>query len=1292
MIICVCSGRKLERYAIEAFPHHIKIEEQGEIIVDKKGDQLLLSCNQYLRCKSHYKSISKHQLIHLEYLLFYLEVTLCFITDYQSYISYQKIIPKAHFIIGTSAQCDIQIIKITKGIKLSITKNNSGWHVKDLSQHNYLYHEGCTLGSISLLRGKIHYLHLVIYFYDNFIMLNLIKESKLEPFQITEYDQEKRVCRSEEAHAIYHTNRSEKRTEVLLEDYKKVLDNQSSDTLNYVPQRIMALGAISVAVLNIVFQYSAGSDWFRYLPSLIFPTTMIFSVLFWPKIHSRLKSKALQLKLTNRNEEYFSYLNVLFNRLLLINQTQRINQAQRYPNRLLFSNIVVENKLFCHCRGHSDFLCIGLGYGDIKSNLLIKVKNVDVYQSHDDVLRNKQYEIQRSLSTINDGIVELNLNLFHFTSFIIQNNLLMTTLKNVAAQCFLLHHYNDVRGCFLVNKSDVESILCFYNLEHIYSMNNSRRFIVTTSNQIASLNDYLLEVLEDCWLLLFVKETVLLESIPKEIVMHKKTRILQFVSYEEKLHTSSEVKVDLRKFNHIVYFEKQEDHTFRSMLNQEDLSSFLAQISFKKQTNYFHHTFGLLCCYNAINLQQLHLEKRWNDNSGLMAVLGVNQQNQRVMLDLSENKDGPHGLIVGSTGSGKSELVLTLILSLAINYSPLDVQFVIVDYKGGSCVHSLTQDNKILPHLVATITNHDENELFRSLYYLKQECYRRQKILIKAAKTSKLTIKNLKEYRKARVHFKELQPLANLILIIDEFAELKKEQPEFLRECISIARIGRSLGVHLILSTQKPSGVIDDQILSNINFRMCLKVQDEQDSIEVIRSNKAAQINESGYFYLISNKKKEYVKAAYVQHYYQEKPFRLEIVDSTLNPSYIYKENSNKHKTELQVLVPCLQKKSLSLGIATNTLWPSLPHSENLCSIKKDKNSMVLGVYDDIKNNTHHVLSYNGINENCLCLSTQNKNSYSFLHIISENININNHRAYLITSNLNWCAKLIPIYDDVIELHDVRKLNRLLKLIDEVYSNCIIVIDDLMGFLEVVEYSPKVMSLLRNNTKKSLSFTALVQSLAGFRFSILNYFNILISLDKMSLSEQYTFFNQSYLYDNQLALFYKNQFYEFALALPSIIKSQKKERNTLWKNASNISDYELIIGQDSDTNEAIVLSNNREVLIFAKYQDSFDLIVDYLVKLKDSRCILDESSQQLNNMKSSTERAQFIKENKACYVTTYASFIQSDFRNCFNLDRVVWIGNGLCHQSIIPCSISLEDDEGVISENGRIRKFRCIKP
>lgn len=261
-----------------------------------------------------------------------------------------------------------------------------------------------------------------------------------------------------------------------------------------------------------------------------------------------------------------------------------------------------------------------------------------------------------------------------------------------------------------------------------------------------------------------------------------------------------------------------------------------------------------------LSVSDLDLEKRWGEAQvykSMAAPLGVRIKNQVVSLDISDKAGahGPHGLVAGTTGSGKSEVLQTYILSIATLYHPYEIGFVIIDFKGGGMANQF----KNLPHLIGTITNIDGREINRSLLSIKAELIKRQEIF------SKSGVNHINDYIKLYKAGKVSIPLPHLIMIVDEFAELKQEYPEFMKELISAARIGRTLGVHLILATQKPAGVVDAQIWSNSKFKLCLKVQTKEDSNEVIKTPLAAEIVEPGraYFQVGNNEIFELFQSAY---------------------------------------------------------------------------------------------------------------------------------------------------------------------------------------------------------------------------------------------------------------------------------------------------------------------------------------------------------------------------------------------------------------------------------------------
>lgn len=209
-------------------------------------------------------------------------------------------------------------------------------------------------------------------------------------------------------------------------------------------------------------------------------------------------------------------------------------------------------------------------------------------------------------------------------------------------------------------------------------------------------------------------------------------------------------------------------------------------------------------------------------------------------------------MIAGSTGSGKSEFIITFILSLAVSYHPYEVQFVLIDYKGGGLAGAFENKDKgiKIPHLIGSITNLDKSEMNRSLVSIKSELERIQVAFNEVReKLGEGTI-DIYKYQRLFREGKVDKPMAHLFIISYEFAELNQQQPEFMEELVSTACIGRSLGVHLILATQKPAGVVNDQIWSNSRFKICLKVQTSEDSIEVLKKDDASKIKETGRFYL----------------------------------------------------------------------------------------------------------------------------------------------------------------------------------------------------------------------------------------------------------------------------------------------------------------------------------------------------------------------------------------------------------------------------------------------------------
>ncbi len=240
---------------------------------------------------------------------------------------------------------------------------------------------------------------------------------------------------------------------------------------------------------------------------------------------------------------------------------------------------------------------------------------------------------------------------------------------------------------------------------------------------------------------------------------------------------------------------------------------------------------GLLALLGLSEPDPNLIRERWREaerRSGLTATLALSEDGP-FRIDLVT--DGPHGLIAGTTGAGKSELLRSLVAALAAAYGPTRANFVLIDYKGGSAFGECAE----LPHTVGMVTDLDEQLGERALISLEAELRYRERVLRdhRAA--------DLREYDRL-VGEGDAAPLPRLLVIIDEFATLAAELPDFVSSLVGIAQRGRSLGVHLLLATQRPSGAVNENIRANANLRVCLRVQTGQDSADVIDSPAAAKI------------------------------------------------------------------------------------------------------------------------------------------------------------------------------------------------------------------------------------------------------------------------------------------------------------------------------------------------------------------------------------------------------------------------------------------------------------------
>ena len=248
--------------------------------------------------------------------------------------------------------------------------------------------------------------------------------------------------------------------------------------------------------------------------------------------------------------------------------------------------------------------------------------------------------------------------------------------------------------------------------------------------------------------------------------------------------------------------------------------------------------------YRVNTPEQLDIAERWKNTKtyqSLSVPIAASAGGGIFEFDIHNMKQGSHGIVAGMTRSGKTEMVQSWLLSLAVNFSPQDVSFVLIDWKGTGMISAFRN----LPHLAGSISNLDVKggSVDRSLASLISEVERRERIIDKYSGNG---VRNINDLSKAFANGQVSEKLTNLMIVIDEFAEFKRAYPDFGKEIDALMMTGSALGISVILMAQKPGGVVSSQSEANIKFRWCLRVANYSDSREMLGKPDAARISNPG--------------------------------------------------------------------------------------------------------------------------------------------------------------------------------------------------------------------------------------------------------------------------------------------------------------------------------------------------------------------------------------------------------------------------------------------------------------
>lgn len=572
-----------------------------------------------------------------------------------------------------------------------------------------------------------------------------------------------------------------------------------------------------------------------------------------------------------REQLYDEYLLETRKNIFLAKKEEEDAYQYNYPSVKQIESMIqcYNSRIYERSASDDDFISFSIGYRKEPVSFKIEYSHKEL-ALETDPLDKEAFEIKNNLGYIENKPVVLDLKKAHL-GLVGEKDVIHGQLKLLVSQLTFAQSYHDLQIIAIYNKEYEEEFrwMRWYPHFKIQALNvyglistermrdqvlgslhqiiKERKQRVEESKKEARFLPHFLFIIDEPKLIM---DHSIMEYLNKEgdqlgfsviYTTHMRANLPENIGTVVMLENSKEgtLLLENKEIRNLSFdLQKTEGILYESMAR--DLSVLKHE---KGITSHIPESITFFEMYQIKRPEELQIAARWKkseSHKSLAVPLGVRAQDDYLYLNLHEKAHGPHGLVAGTTGSGKSEIVQSYILSLAVNFHPYEVGFLLIDYKGGGMAGLF----KNLPHLLGTITNLDGSESMRAMASIKSELARRQKIF------GENNVNHINGYNKLFKLGKVSEPIPHLFLISDEFAELKKEQPEFMKELVSAARIGRSLGIHLILATQKPSGVVDDQIWTNSRFKLALKVQNEADSKEIIKTADAATIIQPGRAYL----------------------------------------------------------------------------------------------------------------------------------------------------------------------------------------------------------------------------------------------------------------------------------------------------------------------------------------------------------------------------------------------------------------------------------------------------------
>lgn len=807
--------------------------------------------------------------------------------DRANYIKY-GMPENIELVIGKTPDCDIFYNNpFVSKIHAVLSYKNGVWHIEDKSSRNGTFVNNYPVNKLLLKHGDVIYIMgMKLIIGDCFFAINnpdnqvIVNEENIGLFNKPVFDKAIDEFELDEPEYFYRSPRFKREVKTAKIKVDNPPSNQFGEEMPLMlvlgPSITMGLASVTMAVFYINNAITTG-NFSNAIPSIAMSVSMLLGTMLWPIISKKYDKNRRLKKEEKRQKKYSEYLK---------EKETQITDEIAHQEEILRENSVtvpecieringVSRTLWERTLNQKDLLELRLGTG-------IKKLDAEILYSErrftldEDNLNEDMLTLCESPKILKNIPITISLFENYVSGAIGNEKELYSFIKGLILQIITFYSKDDVKLVFLYDEKQSEQFEFVKWLPHVWDDEMNYRFIATNDEEGKDITSYFEQIINNRsqindaeikgvspYYIVFVLDKnmgVETDFIKKLLSINKNINISTFFAYREfkELPKECSIVVELSGSDGKLYDKNNISDTVSVFkpdiaVNEDltDIAKKIANIPLDpnlKAAN-LPDTVSFLNIYDVGKVEHLNVLERWQESvpsKSLQAFVGVDTNGKLFKLDLHEKYHGPHGLVAGMTGSGKSEFIITYILSMAVNFHPDEVAFILIDYKGGGMAKSFEN----LPHTAGIITNLDGSSIKRSLVSIQSELKRRQAIFAKVSKDTGVSNIDIYKYQKLRREGKVNEPLQHLFIIADEFAELKTQQPDFMEQLVSAARIGRSLGIHLILATQKPSGVVDDQIWSNSKFRVCLKVQERSDSMDMLKRPDAAELSQTGRFYL----------------------------------------------------------------------------------------------------------------------------------------------------------------------------------------------------------------------------------------------------------------------------------------------------------------------------------------------------------------------------------------------------------------------------------------------------------